>query len=156
MNSCKLNDQYMETSDQCLNSPRLIDWLLYWRFWIYMYSLILVLCGQVFGILRLTQFWNKIKLRYSRPNRWKLPMQYRRKAALGTRKPKIINIFHNAIGILNLVWTVTSDPMKIKFRFLLLWAWYYWGISVPVQSTEYGYPTMPFKLSFLFFMNLLF
>ena len=33
-------------------------------------------------------------------------------------------IGHNVTGILNLAWAVTSEPMKIKSRFLVLWRGY--------------------------------
>ena len=46
------------------------------------------------------------------------------------------------IGILNLVWAVTSEPVKIKSWFLLLWAGYDLGTWFGVQSVGYRHLTM--------------
>ena len=42
-------------------------------------------------------------------------------------------IGHNVIGILNLVWAVSSEPIKIKSTFFLLWAGYEWVILSPIS-----------------------
>ena len=51
-------------------------------------------------------------------------------------------IGHNVIGILNLFGAVTSEPLKIKSRFLLLWAGYALGIWFRFQPFGYSYVSM--------------
>ena len=68
---------------------------------------------------------------------------------LGTRKPKPITFFawrdaidHNGIGILNLVWAVTSEPMKIKSRFFLLICDQGMTWESDLECNKYRYVTM--------------
>ena len=72
------------------------------------------------------------------------------------------SICHSGIGIFNLVWAVTSKPVKIISRLFLLWAGYDLGFWLGMKLVEYRDVTMCLQRSFkgnqffFIFKNLLF
>ena len=57
---------------------------------------------------------------------------------------------YNKFDILHLIWAATPESLKIKSRFILLWAGEKLEILLWVQSIEYGCVSMMFGVDLIF------